>query len=111
MRIFIAVLTVAVFLSGCAKRPETIAAAYVSELTYLNLSCSQLVEEQSRLSIAYTQAAQSQTDAANSDVVGVILIGIPVSTLSGSNIASQVANLKGQQEAVRKAMQTKKCSS
>lgn len=43
-------------------------------------------------------------------MVGVILIGLPVSSLSGDNIAPEIARLKGEQEAVRKAMVLKNCS-
>ncbi|WP_281405000.1 hypothetical protein [Nitratireductor sp. XY-223] len=42
------------------------------------------------------------------DVVGVILIGLPVSSLSGDNIAPQIARLKGEKEAIRQA-QIKRC--
>jgi hypothetical protein len=39
----------------------------------------------------------------------VLLIGVPVSTLSGTNIAPQVASLNGQQDAIRLAAVQKHC--
>jgi hypothetical protein len=56
-----------------------------------------------------TQASSQQEQAHGSDVVGVLLVGVPVSTLSGTNVAPQVASLKGQQEAIRLANVQKHC--
>jgi hypothetical protein len=96
-------------IAGCAKKPESISAAYVSELTYQPLTCEQLAGEQARLSAAYASAAQQQNQARTGDVVGVILVGLPVSSMTGDNIAPEIARLKGEQEAVRKAMLSKGC--
>ncbi|WP_127143320.1 hypothetical protein [Pelagibacterium montanilacus] len=109
-KIAFAGLAAVVLLAGCAKRPESIAPSYVSHLTYMDLSCSQLLEERARVDAAYTQAAQAQNDAASGDAVGVFFLGMPTSTLSGGNIAPQVANLKGQQEALHQASIRKNCS-
>lgn len=72
--------------------------------------CTQLADETLRLNAAYATAASQQTKARSNDVVGVILIGLPVSSLSGDNIAPEIARLKGEQEAVRKAMISKGCA-
>jgi hypothetical protein len=101
----IAALTVA----GCAKSPESIAPAYVSEVSYQNWTCNQLVEETSRVSAALAQASGQQENARTTDTVGVLLIGLPVSSLSGDNIAPQIAQLKGQTEAIHRATVTKNC--
>ena len=105
----VAVSLVALTIAGCAKAPESISASYVSEVGYQSWSCAQLATEQQRLSSAYATAAQQQEKARTNDVVGVLLIGLPVSSLSGDNIAPEIARLKGEQEAVRKAMIAKKC--
>jgi hypothetical protein len=78
---------------------------------YQGWSCQQLGEEAARISSALATASQQQTQARGNDVVGVILIGLPVSSLSGDNIAPQIANLKGQQQAVQQTMIAKNCSS
>jgi hypothetical protein len=104
-----AVLCTAVLLWACAKRPEAITPAYVSDLTYNGLSCSQLAQERARVDAAYTVAAQQQNDAATGDAWGVFLLGMPTSTLSGANIAAQVASLKGQQETLDKVAIQKNC--
>jgi len=99
-----------IVVAGCAKRPETIAPAYVSTLPYQNLSCSQLAEEMARVNAAYTNAAQAQNDAATGDAWGVFLLGMPTSTLSGANVAAQVASLKGQQDALHQSAVRKNCN-
>lgn len=96
-------------IASCAKNPESIAPAYVSEVGYQGYSCLQLAQEQQRLNEAYTVAEAQQKKARSNDIAGVILIGLPVSSMSGDNIAPQIANLKGQQEAVRKTMISKNC--
>lgn len=95
--------------TGCAKKPESIAPAYTSSSNYTGWSCKALAQEASHLDQAYTVAAEQQNNARTNDIVGVVLIGLPVSSLSGDNIAAQIASLKGQQEAVRSTMQAKNC--
>ena len=99
----------AVALTGCAASPESIAPSYVSPITYGSFRCADLAAEAARVDAALTQASAEQNQAHGSDVVGVLLIGVPVSTLSGTNVAPQVASLKGQQEAIRLASVQKRC--
>lgn len=96
-------------LIACAKSPESIAPAYISEVQYQYWSCDQLAAEQQRLSNALSQASLQQENARTNDTVGVILIGLPVSSLSGDNIAPEIARLKGETEATRKASINKGC--
>ncbi|MDE8343024.1 MAG: hypothetical protein POG24_04320 [Acidocella sp.] len=98
-------------LASCAQAPESIQPAYVSTITYQNLTCEQLSQEQVNLDNAYTSAAAEQSHARTADTWGVILIGLPTASLSGENIASQVASIKGQQEAVRQSEILKNCAS
>lgn len=96
-------------IAGCAKAPSSIAPAYTSEIPYQSLSCKQLGEESARVGNALTAASSQQENARTGDAWGVFLLGMPVSTLSGDNIAPQIASLKGQQEAIQKTMITKNC--
>ena len=82
----------------------------MSEVGYQNWTCQQLGEETLRLNAAYATAAKQQYQARTNDAVGVFFIGLPVSSLSGGNVAPEIARLKGEQEAVRKAMITKNCA-
>jgi len=96
-------------LAGCAKAPSSIAPSYVSEVPYQSYTCKQLGEERLRLEQAYATTAKAQEDARTGDAWGVILIGMPTSSLSGGNVASEVASLKGQMVAVDKTIITKNC--
>lgn len=111
MRAFrLAPLAVAVVLSACAKDPDSIAPSYVSEVGYRGWTCAQLGEESQHIGAALTRASAQQSNARTNDIVGVVLIGLPVASLSGDNIAPEVARLKGEQETLRKVMVGKSCA-
>ena len=103
-----ALVTIAV-LSGCAQKPEAIAPAYVSPTTYQAFNCDQLSLEASRLDAAYTRAAATQNKARQDDTVGVILLGLPTASLSGGNVADQIAYLKGHQDALHQTQISRSC--
>lgn len=98
-----------VALSGCATKPESIAPAYVSDIQYLNMTCAQLGEEQARLVAALAAASDAQRKARSGDTVGVIFLGLPTASLSGSNQASNIARLKGELDALQRAAIKKDC--
>ena len=98
------ILSAAVSLVGCATAPENIAPAYISEMTYMNYTREQLSQEQSRLVSALATTSEAQRCRARSgDTVGVILLGVPTASLSGSNMASEAARLKGELQSLQKA--------
>lgn len=105
-----AVLSAAALVTACAATPESIAPAYVSDLQFQSLTCEQLVEETSRVELALTQASAQQNRARSNDTLGVIFLGLPVSSLSGGNVAEQIAQLKGYQVALAKQRNLKNCA-
>jgi hypothetical protein len=100
----------ALLLVSCAKAPESIAPSYVSDVGYQSWSCEQLGGEQMRISQALASASTQQRKARTNDTVGVIFLGLPVSSLSGDNIAPEIARLKGENEAIIRAMRVKGCA-
>jgi len=78
---------------------------------YRSWSCQQLGEEQNRLASALATASKQQEQARTNDIAGVIILGLPVSSMSGDNIAPEIARLKGEQEAIRRVMIVNNCSS
>lgn len=100
---------VAASAAACAKSPESISPSYISDIGYRSLTCDQLGVESSRLNVALARAFEQQSQARTTDTVGVLLIGIPVSSFSGDNIAPEVARLKGEAEAVHRATLSKQC--
>lgn len=102
--------TAAFVLVGCAARPEDIQAQYVSHVPYMGWTCEQLGEETIRLNQALTSASVTQSNARSNDTAGVILLGLPVASMSGGNVAPQIAEYKGEIEAVGKAQNLKNCA-
>lgn len=94
----IVALGLSLLAGACAQDPKSIAPSYVSTHNYRGLGCGQMRDELVRIDSALVTASKQQSDARTGDVVGILLLGLPVSTLSGSNIAPQVASLKGQKE-------------
>ncbi|MEO9827486.1 MAG: hypothetical protein ABJF50_24025 [Paracoccaceae bacterium] len=101
-----AVLVACVLLSGCAKKSANIEPAAISTSKYSTWSCTQLKREKSFTDTALIRKSSAQDKAAQNDAVMVFLIGVPT---SGGGIPGEVARLKGEQEAIRKAMIMKRC--
>jgi hypothetical protein len=100
----------AIMLGACAASPEDIPPAYVSDATYADWTCEQLAKENQELSAALASASQQQEDARTNDTVGVIFLGLPIGSMTGDNVAPEVARLKGHTNAVQQAMIRKDCS-
>lgn len=96
-------------IAGCAKNPDAIVAMNISPHAYSGLSCQQLAAEHQRSSQALTAVSQQQRQAATNDAVGVFLIGVPVSSLSGSDKEGLVAQHKGEVIAIEGAMRAGNC--
>ncbi|WP_339855942.1 hypothetical protein [Roseovarius nubinhibens] len=105
----IALLTVVGVLAGCAKKPEDISPAYISPTSYQSFNCKQLAAEARRVDVALTEASAAQMQARKNDTTGVILLGLPTASLSGSNIAPQIASLKGQKQTIHQTQIAKHC--
>jgi len=99
----------AIVVGACASSPEDIPPTYVSEVTYADWTCEQLAKESAKLSTALAAASKQQEDARTGDTLGVIFLGLPVSSMTGDNVAPEVARLKGHTNAVRQAMIKESC--
>ncbi len=98
-----------IILVSCATAPDKIAPTYVSSLQYSKYDCEQVSEELRLTEEALVTASLAQKKARSNDTVGVIFLGLPVSSLSGSNQAAHIANLKGTVDALNKINVEKKC--
>jgi len=113
MRVLLVVglgLTVA----GCATRAENISAAYVSPIQYQSFTCAQLQEEAARVSARAVVASGAQDQKANNDAVatgvGVILFWPALFFIKGDAASAQeIAQLKGDMDAIEQANIQKKC--
>lgn len=97
-----------VFVSACASRPESISASYVSHEKYVDNDCVALNAQMSNARAELGKVSEMQNDKANGDAVGVFLLGIPFSKLSGDHEAD-VAKWKGEVGAIETAQIKNKC--
>ncbi len=109
MKRIVFTIAAALAVTACAKKPETIAPSYISPTTYSSWSCSQLAAEATRVDSALSQASEAQNKARQNDTVGVIFLGLPVSSLSGGNMAEQIASLKGHKQVLEQTQIQKNC--
>lgn len=95
-------------LFGCANRPESIRASFVSHEKFAGLDCTELTTRMGDTRAELEKFSKMQDSKANGDAVGVFLLGVPFSKLSGDHEAD-VARLKGQVEAIDTAQVKAKC--
>ncbi|MCZ2419986.1 MAG: hypothetical protein LC123_09120 [Burkholderiales bacterium] len=96
-------------LSGCMNMPTPtaqITGAYVSPLKYEGFDCSKLSAELASLSRRENQLASAQNQRIKTSETQAFWYGYG----QGDGIeASELANVRGEREAVRTAMETKAC--
>lgn len=103
------------FAAGCATSAENITANYVSPNNYSKWTCRELEEEAQRVSAAAAAATGVQNSKATGDAVatGVALVVFwPAAFLikgDGAG-AANLANLKGEMQAIQTASTQKKCN-
>jgi hypothetical protein len=90
-------------LVGCASRPESISASFVSHEKYSNRDCTTLAIDLSDARSELAKFSSMQDSKANMDAATVFFVLIPASKLSGDH-AGEVAKWKGEVEAVETAL-------
>jgi len=98
-----------VVLAGCAKQPEEIAAADIGPNPYLRVSCKSLAQEKNNLNQGLENLSAAQKSAASSDALGVLLLGLPVSSMSGNDKEAAISISKGRIQAVETAQVKRGC--
>lgn len=99
----------ALCLAGCAASPETIVAAPISTDLYAGHSCGQLKEERAGVAADLQTVSAVQSNARVGDTVGVIMLGLPVSSMAGGNVGPKVAEDKGRLAAIDAVRVRKGC--
>jgi hypothetical protein len=104
----------ALALGGCATRAENISAAYVSPIQYQSYSCAQLQEEAARVSARAVAASGAQDQKATNDAIatgiGAVLFWPALFLIKGDAASAQeIAQLKGDMDAIEEANVRKKC--
>lgn len=110
MKKIIIISSVIVTLSGCMNLPTLpaqITGTYVNSLKYENVTCDRLIAELDSLNRRETQLVVAQEQRYKSSQVQAFWLGYG----QGDGIeASELANVRGEKEAVTKIIDTKKCS-
>lgn len=89
-------------IGACATRPDSIHADFVSHERFVQLDCRTLASRKTDAVLNLQSLSQKQDDKANGDALGVFLIGVPISKLSGDYEAA-IARSKGEIEAIETA--------
>lgn len=90
-------------IAGCAARPESIPASFVSFEKYVGRDCNQLSSDMSNATNELFKYSRLQNNKANADAATILFILVPTSKLTGDHAAA-VAKWKGEVEAVETAL-------
>ena len=93
-------------LAGCAEEAAHIEPSAISISQYDGWNCTKLNKEKTFIEQALTRQSAVQDEAARKDFWNVFWFGIP---LSNGGIPSEIARLKGENEAIRKYMLERGC--
>ena len=104
----IVAIACSIVLAGCASRPESISASYVSHEKFMKYTCSELNDLKDDAERDLKQYSAMQDNKANIDFATVFFILIPASQLSGDHEAD-VAKFKGMVEAIDTAQTIRGC--
>lgn len=108
MKKVIALIGIAAVMAGCATRPESISASYVSHEKYSGKDCTSLSLDLMNARNELSKYSSMQNTKANVDAATVFFVLIPASKLSGDH-AGDVAKWKGEVEAVETALVKANC--
>ncbi len=89
-------LAAAVALTACAQSPDAIAPVAMPAGMFSGTSCVDARSEQASTAARLAALSAQQQSAVTGDALGVILIGVPVSSLAGGDKAGLIATEKGQ---------------
>lgn len=98
-----------ILLTACAKPPEQIVATTVPDEIYAASDCPTLRRTRAELALALSTLSHQQASAVTGDTVGVIMIGLPLSSMGGNDAAPRIAETKGRIDAVDRAIARKSC--
>lgn len=107
-------LLLATLIVGCASSSDKIASSYVSHLQYSSYTCDQIKPELLRVNTQIVKVSGVQDSVANRDAVamgvGLVLFWPALFFLAaGDDQQAELANLKGQYEALETAAIQKRC--
>lgn len=109
LTISISSLSLFLLVAACAERPENIAAIPMDSGSYKNMSCKQMAREETKIRNDLDALSAAQNKTATRDAWGVFLLGLPVSSMSGSDKEALIAVAKGKLDAIDLMQVEKDC--
>ena len=114
VRLILTTIVAAAALGGCASKSFEISAAYVSPISYQSYTCQQLGMEAQAISAKAAELSGAQDQKRTNDQIATgvaIVVFWPAAFLVGGDgqVAAQLAQLKGQLNAIEQASIQKKC--
>lgn len=102
-------LAPALLLGACATAPENIAAASLSSNAFMGQSCSSLNMNLVATSQKLENLSATQRSAASGDALGVFLIGLPISSMSGGDKEADISIAKAELQQIQSAISVSGC--
>jgi starvation-inducible outer membrane lipoprotein len=96
-------------LAGCATSPDRITAASIPARAYAGSSCAALASQSASESAKLANLSKAQSSAAMGDTIGVLLLGVPVSSMAGGDKEAEIAVAKGKVNALHGAAKSAGC--
>lgn len=88
-------LAAAAALAACAQSPGSIPPAAMPDGSYAHLTCGEAAQEHKVVTDQLSALEGKQRGAVAGDAIGVLLIGVPVSSLVGGDQEGNIAVAKG----------------
>jgi hypothetical protein len=111
MKIKITTISLAfIAVTGCAKRPDAIVPVDIPLAAYSGLNCKGIAQETIAENNKLAALSKAQNSAATGDAVGVFLLGVPVSSVTGGDKEGMIAVSKGKVQALENASRAKGCN-
>ena len=105
----VVVLSGLALLAGCASSPKDVKPTYVPDTVYASMDCQQLGQEELKEGDTLEALTNKQRRAHKTDTWGVLALGVPLSEMTGSDVAGVLAREKGKMEAIQRMQIAKSC--
>lgn len=109
VRSYACVVVAAVALSACAPKPENVAAVPQSTAEFSGMSCKSLATKRVQVQQTVDATSAKQSKAAGNDAIGVLLLGVPLASMSGADAETELAVAKGRLNAIDEVRARKGC--
>ena len=109
-RRMIVTLALPAVVAACAPPPDQIKAADIGPNPYAGYTCQQLVQKRNDINARLTQLSDKQLDAMAGDSFSVLVLGLPLASMSGANEKDSIATAKGHIQAIDAQLFKQQCA-